>query len=268
MKDAIEEGKDVKLEEDITLNAPIEITGNTIIDLNGHDLDASGASSAFIVVDSATLSFNGTDEEVKLGASGLVDVPAGRDAVIEINGGNFTSDDAASTLIKPDGDGDIKIVLNDVNYKSTAANGYALDCSYYDGGNLSVEINGGSFEATTGLLLPEGSSVKGAEITANNTKNMQPAIYAMGDMTIENCTIKAEKSHAVAVGGGATLTVNNCEVHAGSDTGALAFQVFSSGGTINVNNCTYTGSYGTTGSMNSGRVAIININGVEVYRKG
>ena len=70
---------------------------------------------------------------------------------------------------------------------------------------MSVEINGGSFEATTGLLLPEGSSVKDATITANNTKNMQPAVYAMGDMTIENCIIKAEKSHAVAVAGGAAF---------------------------------------------------------------
>ena len=64
------------------------------------------------------------------------------------------------------------------------------------------------------------------------------------------------------------MTINNCEVYAGSDANALAFQVFSSGGTINVNNTTYNGSYGTTGKMNSGRVAIINIDGIEVYRKG
>ena len=76
------------------------------------------------------------------------------------------------------------------------------------------------------------------------------------------------ETHAVAVAGGATLTLNNCEVYAGSDAGALAFQVFSSGGTINVNNTTYTGGYGTTGKMKSGCVAIINIDGIEVYRKG
>ncbi len=267
---ALADGKEIKLEADIVLSETIVVADDVKIDLNGYDLDASALDSAFTVATGteATITIEGVDEEVKLGKNGLVDVAEGADAVIEINGGNFVSDDAASTLIKPNGDGDIKIVLNDVNYKSTATNGYALDCSYYDGNNLSLEINGGSFEATTGLLLPEGSSVKDATITANNTKNMQPAVYAMGDMTIENCIIKAEKSHAVAVAGGATLTVNNCEVYAGSDANALAFQVFSSGGTINVNNTTYTGKYGTTGKMNVGRVAIINIDGVEVYRKG
>ena len=270
LSDALAEGKSVKFEADISLTETIAVADNVTIDLNGFDMDASALDSAFFVASGSdvTVKIEGTDEEVKLGKNGLVDVAAGANATIEINGGSFISDDAGSTLIKPDGDGEIKIVLNDVNYTSTAANGYVLDCSYYDGSNLSVEINGGTFEATTGLLLPEGSSVKDATITAKNTKNMQPAVYAMGDMTIENCIIKAEKSHAVAVAGGATLTINNCEVYAGSDANALAFQVFSSGGTINVNNTTYNGSYGTTGKMNSGRVAIINIDGIEVYRKG
>ena len=270
LSDALAEGKSVKFEADISLTETIAVADNVTIDLNGFDMDASALDSAFFVASGSdvTVKIEGTDEEVKLGKNGLVDVAAGANATIEINGGSFISDDAGSTLIKPDGDGEIKIVLNDVNYTSTAANGYVLDCSYYDGSNLSVEINGGTFEATTGLLLPEGSSVKDATITAKNTKNMQPAVYAMGDMTIENCIIKAEKSHAVAVAGGATLTINNCEVYAGSDANALAFQVFSSGGTINVNNTTYNGSYGTTGKMNSGCVAIINIDGIEVYRKG
>lgn len=270
LADALAKGEDVKLEADVALTEAIEISGDVTIDLNGFDMDASAIDSAFTVAagEDASLTINGNDEEVQLGKNGLVDVAAGADAVIEINGGNFVSDDAGSTLIKPDGDGKIKVVLNDVNYKSTATNGYALDCSYYDGADLSVEINGGSFEATTGMLLPEGSSVKGAKITAKNTKNMQPAVYAMGDMTIENCIIKAEKSHAVAVAGGATLTVKDCEVYAGSDAGALAFQVFSSGGTINVINTTYNGGYGTTGKMKAGCVAIINIDNVEVYRKG
>ena len=267
---ALGEGKDVKLEADIVLTEAIEVAGDVNVDLNGYALDASEAASAFIVAEeeAANLTINADEEEVELGASGLVEVAAGADAVIEINGGNFISDDAGSTLIKPNGTGDITIKLTDVNYKSTAANGYALDCSYYQGQNLKVEIEGGSFEATTGLLLPEGSSVTGAEITVNNTKNMQPAVYAMGDMTIENCIIKADKSHAVAVAGGATLTVIDCEVYAGSDAGALAFQVFSSGGTIHVNNSTYEGGYGTTGKMNSGCVAIITIDGTEVFRKG
>lgn len=266
---ALANGGLITLGADITMSSTMEIANDVIIDLNGYKLDASALDSAFVAADGANISVNGTDEEVLVGKNGLVEVPAGADATIKINGGSYVSDDAGSTLIKPDGDGKIKIVLNDVDYKSTASGGYVLDCSYYDGDELSVEINGGNFEATTGMLLPEGSSVKGATITAKNTKNMQPAIYAMGDMTIDNCVIKAEKSHAVAVAGGATLTVNNCEVYAGSDAGALAFQVFSTGGTINVDDkTTYTGGYGTTGKMKAGCVAIINIAGAEVYRKG
>ena len=271
LKDVFESASDDKavvLLGDVKVEEALPVKGDVLVDLNGYNMDASNAESAFKVEDNANLTINAKDEEIEVGASGLVEIPAGKNAVVEVNGGNFVSDDAASTLIKADGAGDIKVVLNDVNYTSTATNGYALDFSYYDGTNLDVEINGGSYEATTGMLLPEGSSVKGAEITAKNTKNMQPAVYAMGDMTIENCIIKADKSHAVAVAGGATLTVKDCEVYAGSDSGALAFQVFSSGGTIDIYNTTYEGGYGTTGKMKAGCVALIYIDGVEKYRKG
>lgn len=62
------------------------------------------------------------------------------------------------------------------------------------------------------------------------------------------------------------MTISDCNVII--PTGKLAFQVFSTGGTIKVNNCTWTGGYGTTGKMKAGCTAIVIIDGVEKFRKG
>jgi len=134
----------------------------------------------------------------------------------------------------------------------------------FEGDNLTVTVNGGEYQANTGFLMTNGS-INDAEITVTGNANMRPAVYSIGDVTIEGCTINSAHN-ALAVSGNATLNVVDCVVNAPAD--CLAFQVYSSGGTINVTDTTYTGKYGTSGKMNSGRVAIINIDGVEVYRKG
>jgi len=181
-----------------------------------------------------------------------------------LNGGNYVGNTDKGALIKPRGDGEIEIVLNDVHYTDTSANGYVLDATSYAGDNLTVTVNGGEYQANTGFLMTNGS-INDAEITVTGNANMRPAVYSIGDVTIEGCTINSAHN-ALAVSGNATLNVVDCVVNAPAD--CLAFQVYSSGGTINVTDTTYTGKYGTSGKMNSGRVAIINIDGVEVYRKG
>ncbi len=259
--DAIAKGKPIKFEADITLTETIAVTGDTYIDLNGYDLDASAnASRPFNIDDGASLTINAGDSEIDCGTYGLVNMTEG---TLTINGGTFTNEEGNNgAFIKINGDEEMVINLNDVTYKAGTSDSGVLRTS---GSNVTVNVVGGTYEAGMGFIIENGS-IKGAEITATNTANMWPAVYADGDVTVTGCTIKSA-CHAIAVGGGNTVTVENCDVQV--PEGKLAFQVFSSGGTINVVSCTYPEkSYGTTGKITAGSPdAVINIDGEEVYRK-
>ena len=257
---AIAEGGVVALSADVTLSDVITLDKETTIYLNGNKLDASSNTSRpFTVTDGANLTIEATDAEIECGANGLVNMTEG---TLTINGGSFNQTQGNNgAFIRVSGDEEMAINLNNVTYKAGTTDSGVLRTS---GSNVTVNVNGGVYEAGMGFLLENGS-INGAEITATNTANMWPAVYADGNITVTGCTIKSA-CHAVAVGGGNTLTVNNCNVTPAD--GKLAFQVFSSGGTINVNNSTYTGGYGTTGKINSGSPdAVITIDGTEVYRK-
>ena len=260
LADAIAEGKPVKLEADVDLTDVIDVTDDAYIDLNGYTLNASANESRpFNVADGATLTIDAEGAEIDCGKYGLVNMTEG---TLTINGGTFTNDEGNNgSFIKVSGDEEMVINLNNVTYKAGTTDSGVLRTV---GDNVTVNVVGGTYEAGMGFIVANGS-ITDAEITATNTANMWPAVYAAGDITVSGCTIKSS-CHAVAVAGGKTVTVENCNVEV--PAGKLAFQVFSSGGTINVNNTTYTGIYGTTGKMSSGCVAVINIDGVEVYRKG
>jgi len=262
-REAVADGGDVVVTDDIVLTGadPIDVTKDTTIYLNGNDLDAtSNASRLFNVVNGAKLTINADGAEIDCGKFGLVNMTEGE---LIINGGTFTNAEGNDgAFLKVNGDAEMKITLNNVTYKAGTIDSGVLRTS---GANVTVEVNGGEYEAGMGFILPANAKVTGAKITATNPANMWPAVYGAEGVVVEGCEIKSN-CHAIAVGGGETMTVKNCNVIV--PDGKLAFQVFSSGGTINVNECTWTGIYGTTGKMNAGRVAIINIDGVEKYRKG
>ena len=251
----------IALAADITLSETVTIDGNVTITLNGYDLDASANTSRpFEVTNGANLTINAENSEIACGAFGLVNMTEG---TLTINGGSFTNAQGNNgAFIKVNGDEEMEINLNDVTYKAGTTDSGVLRTI---GDNVTLNVNGGNYEAGMGFNITNGK-IQGATIYATNTANMWPAVYALNNnVVIEGCEIKSN-CHAVAVSNGFTVDVNDCNVEV--PAGKLAFQVFSSGGTINVNRCTWTGSYGTTGKMNAGCVAIINIDGVEKYRKG
>ncbi len=265
LKNAADEGGEYILAADIQVSDVITVEDDLVINLAGYSIDASNnASRPFELADGADLTINGDDEVVAVGAYGLVNIPAGNDAELVLNGGTYVGNTANGSFIKPRGDGEINITLNDVNYVDTSDNGYIFDASSYTGDSLTLTVNGGTYEAKTGFIVSDGS-INDATITSHASKNMQPAVYATGDFTIEGCTINSTHN-AVSVSNGATLTVKECEINV--PAGVLALQVYSSGGTIDCYNTTYTGKYGTSGKMNSGKVALIYMDGVEVFRKG
>ena len=248
-------GADIKL----TRAEAIPVANDVFIDMSGYDLDCSANTSRpFQIVDGAEMTIKAYDSDIVCGTYGLVRMDeAGH---VTINGGNFTGELPNAGFIRVSGSEAQSITLNDVTVKATATDSRIIGGEIDD---VTLNVNGGTFEAGMGFIASKGT-INGATITTKSPKNMMPAVYAAGDMLVKNCTINAAYN-ALAVDGGNTLTVENCTVNAPADK--LAFQVFSSGGTIDVKNTTYTGGMGCTGNPNTGCVAIVNIDGVEAYRK-
>ena len=128
LKAAIATCHNVKLTADITLNEPLQITNNAIVDLNGFDLVA--ASTDAIVVEGGNLTINGNG-----------DVKAATD-----------DKSSANALWVKYGN----VVINGGNYYVGADNAFRNDCIYLGAASLkadaanyvsTITINGGTFEA-------------------------------------------------------------------------------------------------------------------------
>lgn len=258
---AVKAGGHVILGSNITLVKPeaIPVANDVFIDLSGYDLDCTASSSRpFEIKNGAELAIKAGDSTVKLGTYGLVRMDEA--GALTIDGGNFIGEMENGAFVRPSGDEAMSITLNNVKVKANSTNSYMIG-TYAS--NLTLNVNGGEFEAGMGFFAPKGT-IDGAKITATNPGNGYPAVYSSEDLIVKNCTI-ASAGHGVAVANGAKLTVENSTVTAPADK--LAFQVFSSGGTIDVKNTTYTGGMGTTGPMTGGGVAIVIVDGVEMVHK-
>ena len=97
------------------------------------------------------------------------------------------------------------------------------------------------------------------------------AVYAING-TVENCTFEVGNwtgknsnntpTAAVATSGNGTVTVTNCTI----TTEAVAFFVYTSGGTINATDCTIDGNInGELDMTYSDAVAKITVNGEVVF---
>ena len=239
LKNALAAGESVIITDDISVTDVMSVSGDVAITLSeGASLDASSnASRPFELAAGSSLTINAGEETVKVGAYGLVNIPAGNDANVVLNGGKYIASTDNGSFIKPRGAGEINITLNNVSYVDNGT-GAMLDDTAYTGDALITTINGGSYKAPQYMGLSKGSSVKNATIELTSTKTNLSAIEVWGDATIENCTVIATTgNHGIAVSSGATATIKNCTVQADS-----SYYVFSSGGTLNISgsDITYT----------------------------
>ena len=272
LKAAAENGGNYELVKDIVIGEEtIPVKNDLKIWMKNYDIDGSAnLSRIFEMQDGTSLTIYGQSGEVKMGKYGVVNIPAGNDATVVLNGGTYTGNSNNGAPVMPRGDGDISITFKDVTIIDSGATSYIYNESAYNGNNITLTVDGGEYTAGLGFVTRYGT-IKNAKITATNSANGWPAVYSMADVTVENCIINAAKS-AVSVAGGAVATVTGCDITVTHATEGLAFQVFSSGGTINVFNTTYYGTfagtgYGVTGPMTNGGVAYIYIDGTQVYYK-
>ena len=255
---ALKKGGTIELGAPVALDEVVEISADTVINLNGYDLDTSAcARRPFQMANGADLTINATNSEVKAGNYGLVYIPDGESKVV-LNGGSYTSNMDNGSFIKPKGTAKVEVELNNVKFADASDDSYIMDASSYSGNELVVTINGGDYSCAKGINGHNADfTVKGATIETSlfsfeagagstlliedseisvltNTENpaAPSACVALSDTTGTNpssATVKNSvlnsKYHVFAnYSGHNTLTYTDCEINHSGD--AALFEVY------------------------------------------
>lgn len=287
LPDAINEantGDTVKLLKDVTVTKPIKVTKSMTLDLNGHVLTATTASNRsepkdeknsaiWVTAENVNLTINGMtagsgmkmgdthNTEWKTKVWGFVDLREGSaGSTVTINGGSYTGSTCASdnyhyTALFTVGS-ESKLVLNNVSAETDERVVKASGCG-------EVIVSGGTYNITgINAFLGAAFETKTASFTDMKlTAKYGGCVQVGSNATLENCEIKVTDirtgagTHlncAVAVQYGGTATVKS-----GIYTAPYAAYVYSSGGTINIENGTFTGV--VRADATTGKTATINI---------
>ena len=281
---AAKDGDTIKLLKDVTVTNPIEVTKSMTLDLNGHVLTAATASdrseskdvrnsAIWVTAENVNLTINGMtagsgmkmgdthDTDWKTKVWGFVDLrESSAGSTVTINGGSYTgstcaSDDNHYTALFTVGS-ESKLILNNVSAETDERVVKASGCG-------EVIVSGGTYNITgINAFLGAAFETKTASFTDMKlTAKYGGCVQVGSNATLENCEIKVTDirtgagTHlncAVAVQYGGTATVKS-----GIYTAPYAAYVYSSGGTINIENGTFTGV--VRADATTGKTATINI---------
>ena len=281
---AADENATVTLLKDVTVIKPIEVTKSMTLDLNGHVLTAATASdrseskdeknsAIWVTAKNVNLTINGMtagsgmkmgdthNTEWKTKVWGFVDLREGSaGSTVTINGGSYTGSTCASdsyhyTALFTVGS-ESKLVLNNVSAETDERVVKASGCG-------EVVVSGGTYNITgINAFLGAAFETKTASFTDMKlTAKYGGCVQVGSNATLENCEIKVTDIRtgdgtylncAVAVQYGGTATVKS-----GIYTAPYAAYVYSSGGTINIENGTFTGV--VRADATTGKTATINI---------
>ena len=281
---AADENATVTLLKDVTVTKPIEVTKSMTLDLNGHVLTAATASdrskskdernsAIWVAAENVNLTINGMtagsgmkmgdthDTDWKTKVWGFVDLredSAG--STVTINGGSYTGSTCASdnyhyTALFTVGS-ESKLILNNVSAETDERVVKASSCG-------EVVVSGGTYNITgIDAFLGAAFETKTASFTDMKlTAKYGGCVQVGSNATLENCEIKVTDIRtgdgtylncAVAVQNDGTATVKS-----GIYTAPYAAYVYNSGGTINIENGTFTGVVRADATTDT--TAVINI---------
>lgn len=277
---AAKDGDTIKLLKDVTVTKPIGVTKSMTLDLNGHVLTAATASTAtvknsaiWVTAEKVNLTIDGTtagsgmtmgdthDTNWEAKVWGFVDLREGSaGSTVTVNGGSYTGSTCASdsyhyTALFTVGS-ESKLVLNNVSAETDERVVKASSCG-------EVVVSGGTYNITgINAFLGAAFETKTASFTDMKLTAKYGGCVQVGrNATLENCEIKVTDIRtgdgtylncAVAVQYGGTATVKS-----GIYTAPYAAYVYSSGGTINIENGTFTGVVRADATTDT--TAVINI---------
>lgn len=266
--EAAKDGETVTLAGDVTVTEPIKVTKSMTLDLNGHVLTAATASdrseskdvknsAIWVTAEKVNLTIDGTtagsgmtmedthDTSRETKVWGFVDLrESSAGSTVTVNGGSYTGSTCASdnyhyTALFTVGS-ESKLVLNNVSAETDERVVKASGCG-------EVIVSGGTYNITgIDAFLGAAFETKTASFTNMKlTAKYGGCVQVGNNATFENCEINVTDIRtgdgtylncAVAVQYGGTATVKS-----GIYTAPYAAYVYSSGGTINIENGTFTG---------------------------
>ena len=147
---AIENGGEINLMSDITLNKTLNITKNTTLNLNGKTLtnqQDNEETDVIVVAEGATLTIEGEGTvEAVTGNDGFAVIAEG---TVIINSGTFKSgvdaDDAPNAVIYARENG--KVYVNGGNFPNDNSSKYVLNKKDAHRATTTIEVTGGTFGA-------------------------------------------------------------------------------------------------------------------------
>ena len=249
---------DLETSEVYTLSKDLKVV------LNGNDLDASACPARPFDLQGGNLTIIGGTSKVKVGKYGLVNVGAGVNAKVVLDGGIYEGNTDNGAFLKPRGAGNIEFTLNNVKYTDSSSDGYILNAQAYDDNatGLVVKVDGCKLEAAGGFQgLCTGSSIVNSTIKSNNSADFWDAVEFSGDATIENSTV-ISKGTGISTSFKGKSVVKNCTVKAATH----AFAIYSKGGEIKVVGGSYEGDLYVS-DLEAGATAKIIVNDVVEVEK-
>lgn len=283
--EALAQGGEVTLFDDLTLNTAVEVKGNTVINLNGHKIETNQSIGRpfTITEEGVSLTINAEGSTIQTGKYGLVDVTgSSNDVEIVVNGGSIvgTLDNGSLFKVRTHPLGEVKnvdLVLNNVNIDFQDAGSklsYIVDGTYFtaDGKlassllNISVEVNGGTYNVVRGFNACDSLTIKGATINATNA-----GVSESNNVLIENSTLtcSATKDDAywgacVVTSGDRTVVIKNSTL---TNNNGYTVNVLPSGGTVTLEGCTTTADSFNVFDMSEGKTGSIIVDGTVVISK-
>lgn len=227
---SLAQGGHIQLGGDVVvpLGDVITVSRDTVIYLNGHDLDFSACTTRPIeMASNASLVIYGAEETVTIGRYGLVKIPAGATNVsVTLNGGSYVSNMNNGSFIKPLGEGAIEITLNDVTLTDASSDSFLIDGGSYGGEDLDIRVNGGTYTVSRGIVLG-----------GRNTMNLQNATLNVSFMGLE-----ASGSYSALPEDGVVATVDHCTITLNSPAYHVmnACVIVGWGGQMTLTSCTLT----------------------------
>ena len=279
---ATEAPVEITLTADVTVTAPLQVVGDTVINLNGHSITANAQSArAFKVVEDGVafvINAEGTNNTFGNMTYGIVEIVAGvQNADVTINGGSFIGTTDRGSLVKIRANVKANITLNDVTYSDscpandTNVNAFVMNTSGVTGSEINLVVNGGSYSAAGGFALASNVNsvvVSGAEVSTQGAafeiSETQNALIENCDITVEGRTLYGSYAAGVTASFGGKVVVNNCTI----DGAPYNVAVYPTGGTVELNGCTFGGNgYFIDNLYADGAASAIIVDGTVVLEK-
>lgn len=148
LKEAIQKGGEIYLEQDITLTSTLNVSGDATIYLNGKTLTnqvGNTSTDVIVVAEGATLTINGDGKVTAVtGNDGYAVIAKG---TVIINGGTYEAgvdaDGEANAVIYARDNG--KVYVNGGTFPNASSSTYVLNKKDADRATTTIEVTGGTF---------------------------------------------------------------------------------------------------------------------------